>query len=90
LQELALQHELGVLFSVAGESGLDAVPQAALPVGEPEVLRPQLLPFSANASLQLLLSLLAFGKEPGERDLHCAREEAPSQHHRRFLLLLRW
>jgi hypothetical protein len=60
-----------------------------LPVGEPEMLCLQLLPFLANASLQLLLSLLAFGKEPGERDLRCAREEAPSQHHLRFLLL-RW
>jgi hypothetical protein len=39
LQELALQHELGALIGVAGEDGLDAVPQALLPVEEPVALR---------------------------------------------------
>jgi hypothetical protein len=61
LQELALQYELGALFSVTGSGGLDAVPQAVLPVEKPEVLRFQLLPLSTNTSLQLLLSLLASG-----------------------------
>jgi hypothetical protein len=61
-----------------------------LPVGEPEALSLQLLPLPADASLQLLLNLLAFGKESGEGDLRCAREKAPSQHHLRFYLLRRW
>jgi hypothetical protein len=44
LQELALQHELGALIGVAGGDGLDAVPQALLPVEEPVALRLQPLP----------------------------------------------
>jgi hypothetical protein len=81
MEGLALLLEPGLFLDGAGGHHLDAVPQLALPVREPKMLRLELLPLPPEAGFGLLHRPLGLDQEAGKRDLHRAREEVPPMHH---------